>query len=151
MNKFFFVIITILFSASSFAQETISDRVEVLLPALAKVESSCNPKAVGDRKKGTSGKSVHHYAAWGLLQLHSIYVKDVNSFAKTKFTHADAFNPQKAKQIVKLYLIHYGKAYERRTGKKATLEILARIHNGGPRGYEKKATESYWQKVKTAL
>lgn len=151
MNKIFLVIVIFSVALISSAQEGLSERVEVLIPALAKVESSCNPKAIGDRKKGTSGKSVHHYAAWGLLQLHSIYIRDVNSFAKTRFSHADAFNPQKAKQIVKLYLLHYGKAYERRTGKKATLEVLARIHNGGPRGYEKKATESYWQKVKAVL
>ena len=151
MNKIFLAIVVFSAALISFAQEGLSERVEILIPALAKVESSCNPKAVGDRKKGTSGKSVHHYAAWGLLQLHSIYVKDVNSFAKTQFSHADAFNPQKAKQITRLYLLHYGKVYERRTGKRATLEVLARIHNGGPRGYEKKATESYWQKVKAAL
>lgn len=151
MNKFFFISITIFFSFASFAQEGLSERVEVLIPALAKVESSCNPRAIGDRKKGTSGKSVHHYAAWGMFQLHSIYVNDVNAFAKTKFKHVDAFYPEKARQITRLYLIHYGKAYEKRTGKKATLEVLARIHNGGPRGYEKEATIKYWKKVKAAL
>lgn len=151
MNKFFFISIAIFFSFASFAQESLSERVEALLPALAKVESSCNPKAIGDRKKGTSGKSVHHYAAWGMFQLHSVYVNDVNAFAKTKFRHADAFYPEKARQITKLYLVHYGRAYEKRTGKAATLEVLARIHNGGPRGYEKEATVKYWKKVKAAL
>ena len=151
MNKIFLVIVIFSVALVSSAQEGLSERVEALLPALAKVESSCNPRAIGDRKKGTSGKSVHHYAAWGMFQLHSIYVNDVNAFAKTKFTHADAFNPRKAKQIAKLYLIHYGKAYEKRTGKIATLEVLARIHNGGPRGYEKEVTVKYWKKVKAAL
>lgn len=151
MNKFFFISIAIFFSFASFAQESLSERVEALIPALAKVESSCNPKAIGDRKKGTSGKSVHHYAAWGMFQLHSIYVSDVNAFAKAKFRHADAFYPEKARQITKLYLVHYGRAYEKRTGKAATLEVLARIHNGGPRGYEKEATVKYWKKVKAAL
>ena len=30
-------------------------------------------------------------------------------------------------------------------------ERIARIHNGGPNGYKKRATEGYWAKVKTAL
>jgi len=30
-------------------------------------------------------------------------------------------------------------------------EKVARIHNGGPRGYKKKATEKYWKKVKILL
>lgn len=151
MNKIFLVIVIFSVALVSSAQESLSERVEALLPALAKVESSCNPMAIGDRKKGTSGKSVHHYAAWGMFQLHSIYVNDVNAFAKTKFRHIDAFYPEKARQITKLYLIHYGKAYEKCTGKIATLEVLARIHNGGPRGYEKEATVKYWKKVKAAL
>ena len=149
--KKFVIAFCFIFTMASFASESLSDRVETLLPALAKVESSDNPRALGDLKKGTSGKSVHHYAAWGMFQLHEIYVKDVNLFSGTSFRHADAFNPEKAKQIVRLYLIHYGKAYERKTGKPASLEVLARIHNGGPRGYEKKATARYWEKVKAIL
>ena len=30
-------------------------------------------------------------------------------------------------------------------------EKVARIHNGGPRGYKKKATEKYWTKVKKVI
>jgi len=30
-------------------------------------------------------------------------------------------------------------------------EKVARIHNGGPKGYKKKATEKYWKKVLTEL
>jgi len=33
----------------------------------------------------------------------------------------------------------------------ATLETLARNYNGGPRGWQKAATEKYWQRVKTAI
>ena len=30
-------------------------------------------------------------------------------------------------------------------------EVIARIHNGGPKGASKKATDGYWQRVLTQL
>ena len=33
--------------------------------------------------------------------------------------------------------------YERKTGKKASLEVLASIHNGGSNGWKKEATLKY--------
>ncbi|HQG06785.1 MAG TPA: hypothetical protein PLX18_11665 [Anaerohalosphaeraceae bacterium] len=46
-------------------------------------------------------------------------------------------------------MTHYGKRYKRITGKPATLEILARIHNGGPDGWKKISTAAYAAKVKS--
>ena len=39
-------------------------------------------------------------------------------------------------------------ANEKRLGRKVTNEDRARIHNGGPNGYKKKATVGYWSDVK---
>jgi hypothetical protein len=50
-----------------------------------------------------------------------------------------------------IYLNHYGKVYEKKTGKKATCEVLSRIHNGGPNGYKNPKTIKYWNKVKAIL
>jgi hypothetical protein len=58
---------------------------------------------------------------------------------------------EKAEAVAVAYLTRWGKHYERRTGRKATLEVLARIWNGGPRGWQKMATGKYWAKVKAVL
>lgn len=135
MKKFAFIVLTLM-ATFSFAEERISKLVDVLIPALIQVESGGNEKAVGDKGR-----------AKGILQLHKIYINDVNRIAKKNFVHDDAFDVEKSKQIVKIYLLHYGKKYEKKTGKKVSDEILARIHNGGPRGYEKASTEKYWNKI----
>ena len=38
-----------------------------------------------------------------------------------------------------------------RLGRTPTNEDLARIHNGGPNGYKKTATDGYWKKVKNKI
>lgn len=112
----------------------------LLLPALAKVESNNQARAVGD-----NGRAV------GILQIHPKYVQDVNRIAGTGYTLEDRKNPRKSFQMAAIYLTHYGKAYHRTTGKQPTLEVLARIHNGGPFGYRMAATGKYWSKVKRHL
>jgi hypothetical protein len=149
--KHFILLVTILFSFFSQAGETIYDRVDKLVPVLVKVESSGRNDAVGDRKSNAKGNSANSYFAWGCLQLHKVYVDDVNRISGKKYEHCDAFDRKKAEEIVKIYLVHYGKHYERKTGKPASLEILSRIHNGGPNGYAKKSTVKYWAKVKKSM
>lgn len=135
-----FSIVCLLAVCFSVSAETLAERIDVLIPALIAVESNGDSKATGDNGK-----------AKGMLQLHQIYIVDVNTRYKTSFTHDDAFDAKKAKKIVKFYLLHYGKRYERITKKTATYEILARIHNGGPNGYKKPQTVKYWNKVKKHL
>ena len=112
------------------------------LAALSWVESKHNPNAVGDNGK-----------ALGCFQLHKIHVRDVNRIiGREQYTYADRRNPRKSAEMVVIYLNYYGRLYERKTGKKATFEILSRIHNGGPNGWTKvRATNSHWRKVKSAL
>jgi len=57
--------------------------------------------------------------------------------------YEEARDPQKARRVVQAYLCHYGKG-------KSLLD-LARIHNGGPRGYRKKATMRYARKVEAVM
>lgn len=135
MKKIFFFILLIL--SSSVKAVEVSQN---LLDAIQTVESNGNENAIGD-----NGKAV------GAFQIHKIYVDDVNSFSSEKFTYEDRNDKEKSQKIVKLYLEHYGKNYEKKTGKKATNEVLARIHNGGPKGYNKEATKNYWKKVKNNL
>lgn len=108
--------------------------------ALRFVESSDGVKLVGD-----------HGKAIGVYQLHKIYVDDVNRIYKTSFTYDDRWDPIKSHQIVRLYLFFYRKEYIRRYKKDVTVEILARIHNGGPEGYLKESTKKYGCRVKNYI
>lgn len=102
----------------------------ILIPALIAVESAGNPNAVGD-----NGLAV------GVLQIHKCVVDDVNRImGKEQFTYSDRRDPEKSVLMCKIYLSHYGK------GK--TIEQLARIWNGGPRGDKKASTKKYWLGVK---
>lgn len=120
------------------------DLISILLPVLVFIESGGDPKAVGDRDGC-------QYKAIGLLQIHIGVVYDVNRVCGKKYTRSDRWDAEKSKEICRLYLLHWGKHYEKTTGKKATLEILARCWNGGPLGWKKKSTEKYWQKVKAQI
>ena len=110
----------------------------ILLAALIAVESSGDPDAIGDNG-----------LAYGCLQLHAAYVQDAAEYAKQDWTHEDAFDPETAKQIFRAYMARY--ATERRLGRTPTYEDIARIHNGGPQGFKKTATDGYWLKVKKEL
>jgi len=102
------------------------------------VESSGDPDAIGDNG-----------LAFGCLQLHASYVQDAAEFAGETWKHEDAFNPATAEQIVRAYMARY--ATERRLGREPTYQDIARIHNGGPNGFKKAATDGYWLKVKKEL
>ena len=109
-----------------------------LILALIQVESSGNDLAVGD-----NGKS------WGCLQLQSAYVQDAAEYAKEDWNHFDAFDRNKSIEIFLAYMARY--ATPERLGRPVTAEDMARIHNGGPGGYKKKATDKYWAKVRAEL
>lgn len=116
-----------------------------LYEAIATVESNGNDYAIGD-----NGNAVGRYQIW------KIYVNDVNRICKLlrnkkQYTYADRTNPVKSLEMVKIYTDFYAKRYERLTGKKATDEIKARIHNGGLNGWKKTATIKYWNKVKREM
>ena len=111
-----------------------------LVNAIAKVESGYSDEAVGDEGR-----------AHGRYQLTRRYIKDVNTFYGAGYTLKDAHDVTKATEIVHLYLSYWGRKYTAKTGMLPTCEVLARIHNGGPRGWEKKATVKYWHKVKKAM
>ena len=114
--------------------------IAMLISSLMIVESGGRADAIGD-----NGRAV------GILQIHAECVQDVNRFAHTDYTLADRSDETKSKEICTKYLLHYGKRYKTKTGKEPTAEILARIWNGGPRGYKNERTRRYWQKVQAEL
>jgi len=88
----------------------------------------------------------------GALQIQKAVVDDcLRVYPGCGFTYEDRTNIKKSKSIARHYLVYWGNKYQERTGKPATVEVLARIWNGGPRGYEKQATLKYWEKIKKEL
>lgn len=111
-----------------------------LLDAIELVESSRDSTAIGD-----NGKSV------GSFQITKAYVDDVNRVYKKNYSYSDRYDRNKSRNMTRLYLTYYGNLYERKTGQKATYEVLCRIHNGGPKGMYKNSTYSYWKKIERVL
>jgi soluble lytic murein transglycosylase-like protein len=110
---------------------------KVFLQAIAKVESSNNPTAVGDK-----GKAI------GLYQIWYVYWQDAVEYnPQIGGKYEDCFDPKYAEKVVIAYLNRYGK----KAVKEKDYETLARIHCGGPVGHKKKATEGYWVKVRRHL
>lgn len=98
------------------------------------MESKNDPNAIGDGG-----------AAIGIYQIHRVYWQDAVDFDKSLGgSYKDCFNPEYAKRVVRAYLKRYGSA-------NATVEQLARIHNGGPKGYTKRATIKYWKKIQKEM
>lgn len=108
------------------------------LLALEQVESAGRCDAVGD-----AGKSL------GALQIQRAVVVDVNETFGTTYRWTDCHDRDKARAICVLYLRIY--CTEDRLGHEPTFEDAARIHNGGPNGWRKPATKSYWRKVEAKL
>jgi hypothetical protein len=106
--------------------------VDQLLDAIAAVESGSDAQAVGDKGR-----------ALGCYQIHRRYWQDGTRILGVDWSYDQARNPAKARQVVRAYLLHYGRG--------RSLIEKARIHNGGPRGYRKKATLKYARKIERAL
>lgn len=104
-----------------------------IILALIVVESNGNNNAVGD-----NGNAV------GCLQIHKVFVDDVNRIlGRKEFTYQDRKSKDKSIKMALVYLKYYGDVYQKKTGKKPTVDVLVRIFNGGPEGYKKQATKEY--------
>ncbi len=77
--------------------------------------------------------------AIGPLQIHQGVLDDVNKRYGTKFCREDLRNLKTAKLIARLYISMWMEEHKE--------EIAARIFNGGPRGWRKKSTDSYWENI----
>lgn len=108
-----------------------------LLDAIRQVESGGDDAAVGD-----GGKAIGAYQIW------KVYWQDATEWCTAlKGTWADCYERQHAERIV----VAYWHRYARTALRNGDHETLARIHNGGPRGATKRATEAYWGKVSKQL
>lgn len=138
-SKMKYVMIVMLMLTLTDRATAITDKeMTDVLAAIRIVESNDNPDAVGD-----GGDSI------GCYQIQKCYWLDAKEFSDLGGTYLDCYNRGYADRTVRCYMARY--ATERRLGREVTQEDIARIHNGGPNGYKKKATLKYWEKVKKEL
>lgn len=120
------------------------DVTDNLLDRMIQVESGGDECAVGD-----------HGRSLGPLQIMKAYYKDATEqnprllgggrrYADVGGTGSTKY----AKEVTRSYMDRY--ATKDRLGHSPTDEDVARIHNGGPNGFKKSATEAYWEKVRKA-
>lgn len=105
--------------------------------AICQVESSGGK----DKRDGDNGKAI------GPFQIHRGYWEDATYFLQVDWPYSDARDMSKARAVVHAYTRHYARRYKLPW----TPETIARIHNGGPRGWSKNATLPYWSKVQRAM
>lgn len=116
----------------------------LFLAVLISAESGGNPDAVGDI--GLQNK------AYGVLQIRKPYLDDVNRITGRSLTMRQVRrNETIARWCVVQYLKHYGARYERITDRPLNMEAAVRIHNGGPDGWKKDATDRHWHHFKRHL
>lgn len=137
MIKLFIFTLTIMVSVNHLSA---NDKIDSLILPLIQVESNGNNSAIGDNGK-----------AYGPLQIWNVVIKDVNRIYRTNYTHEQMFFRNNAIEVCIRYLTFWGKQYKKNTGNEPTMEVYARIWNGGPKGYKKSATVKYWNKVKALL
>jgi len=111
--------------------------------ALAMVESTNDPTKVGDQHL--------EHKAYGLYQIRQPYIDDVNEMFGSRYRTEHALNKRMAERIVFLYMRRYTPAYTAVTGKPLNWEAAARMHNGGPTGWDKDSTLPHWIKMKREL
>ena len=84
-------------------------------------------------------------AALGPLQIHRACWIDANIGG----TYAECAGLAYSKRVFAAYMARY--CTSKRLGRAVTDQDRARIWNGGPNGYKKKATVAYWNKVKEQM
>lgn len=127
LNVLFFLLLTSAVMGAGKAPVT------VLLDAIEQVESGGQSDKIGD-----NGNAVGSYQIWPIM------VKDVNLIlGKDKYTLQDRLSRVKSREMCVIYLNHYCKGKSN--------EYMARCWNGGPMGYKKEATKTYWNRIRKEM
>lgn len=109
--------------------------VETLLDAIETVES-CN----GRYQIGSNGEL-------GAYQIKKIVIDDVNRILGVNaYKYEDVVDRNKSRDICRFYIVYWS-----RVNGECSFESMARIWNGGPKGYKKQSTIKYWKKIKEQM
>ena len=113
--------------------------LRAVLDAIRFVESSgrANPP------DGDGGRAIGPYQIWKIYWTDAVKQEPKLGHG----TYQDCRRLDYAERVITAYMQRYAPdAWER-----VEAETIARIHNGGPKGYQKAATLPYWRKVEAAL
>ena len=128
----FLILISLFLPTGSPVGEIVASKDTNLIDAIMYVESRGDSMAYNKRED-----------AVGVLQIRPIMLREVNRLlGYNKYTLNDRWS--KAKSIEMFEII-------RQNTPNPTDEILARNWNGGWKGYKKKSTIKYWDKVRKEL
>ena len=105
-----------------------------LLDAMYVVESTSGKNLVGD-----GGRAIGPYQIW-----REYWQDAVEHDPSIGGSYRDCMDKAYSERIIRAYWARYAP-------KGATVEQLARIHNGGPSGHKRSATVKYWKKIVAAI
>jgi hypothetical protein len=105
-----------------------------LLDAMYAVESTSGKNLVGD-----GGKAIGPYQIW-----REYWQDAVEHDPSIGGSYRDCMDKAYSERIIRAYWARYAP-------KGATVEQLARIHNGGPKGHRLSGTLKYWRKIVKAM
>jgi len=109
-----------------------------VLDALRWVESSNRD----DVRDGDNGRAIGPY------QIHYVYWLDASSFdPELGDDYQQCRNRAYAERVIAAYM----RRYAADAWASGDAETIAKVHNGGPKGHQKLATEGYWQRVRKHL
>tara|TARA_R100001443_G_scaffold116688_3_gene138074 strand:+ start:3461 stop:3952 length:492 start_codon:yes stop_codon:yes gene_type:complete len=111
-----------------------------LIEALIQVESNGKEDCIGD--KHLIIPSV------GVLQIRPIMVREVNRILKRLGEDKRYKNKDRYSRIKSIEMFIIWRDYHH---KDDSDEVISRCWNGGPKGWKRKATLHYWEKVQKAL
>lgn len=143
IHLFLLFVIMMIVTSDAAAQERYSWRQT--LDAIRQVETGGTPND-GIGARGDGG------AAIGPYQIHRVYHIDAAERDRTLTDYQSCLSSKSySERVMKAYMKRYASAELRRLeagqGTRGDVEKIARIHNGGPRGHKKRATDGYWAKV----
>jgi hypothetical protein len=117
--------------------DSVVAQMSTLISAMESVESNGRDDATGD-----GGASI------GRLQIQRAYWEDALAHCpEIGGTYRDVRDAAYARRVVAAYWLRYCPS----AVEDHKLEVLARVHNGGPRGARVRATAAYWRRVEARL
>jgi len=107
------------------------------------IDAIINVESRGDSLAYAKGEN-----AVGILQIRPIMVNEVNRLLrkqkiKKRYCNKDRWSKTKSIEMFNIVKDYYYKD--------SSNEVIARCWNGGRKGYERKSTINYWEKVKIEL
>ena len=115
------------------------------LDAIRYVETGTHKTGVG--VVGDGGHALGPYQIWMRYWLDARMDKGTHRLCLTSKAYSE--------EVVRRYMLRYSEKCTTRLlegrGTLADVERIARIHNGGPKGYTRIATRKYWHKVEIRL